>query len=179
MKKTAVALLLGLLGLAAAQAEKADSTKEATLEADQAVIDNVKQVSTLTGNVVLARGTLLLKAGKAIHTTDPAGYDFVSLYAAPGQTVSFRQKRDGGDLWVEGQAERVEYDGKTEIVQFFTKAKLRQLEGARTTEEITGDFISYNSRSEIFSVNAKSGGENVAGSGRVKMVLQPAKGGAK
>ena len=175
MKNIVTLGLLCLLCAGQAQAEKADSTKPAVLEADQGVLDNVKQISTLTGNVVLSRGTLLVKAGKAIATRDPSGYDFVTLYAAPGGTVTFRQKRDGGpDLWVEGQAERVEYDGKTEIVQFFTRAQLRQTENGRMTNEVNGDFISYNSRTEIFSVNAKAGGEAVPGTGRVKMILAPA-----
>jgi lipopolysaccharide export system protein LptA len=175
MKKLIVLGMLGLLA-GAVQAERADSTKEVVVDADRFVLDDVKQITTLFGNVVLTRGTMVVKAGRAVATKSAAGDDFVTLYAAPGGTVTFRQKRDGGpDMWVDGQAERVEYDGKTELVQLFNKARLKQTESGRTTNEVNGDFISYNSRTEIFSGNARSDGESVPGTGRVRIILTPAK----
>jgi lipopolysaccharide export system protein LptA len=60
---------------------------------------------------VLTRGTLLMKSTKAVVKEDPEGYHVRGADSAPGKQATFRQKRDGGpDLWVEGQAERIEYD---------------------------------------------------------------------
>ncbi|MGB7479657.1 MAG: lipopolysaccharide transport periplasmic protein LptA [Burkholderiaceae bacterium] len=172
-------LLLGLLALNLAcigsvHAEKADSEKPTNVEADQMDYDDVRQINTFTGQVVLTRGTLVMKAGKMVVTTDPAGYQSATLYAAPGKLATFRQKRDGGpNLWVEGEAERMEYDGKTEVVKLFSKARVRRLEGAKVTDEVSGEFISYDSRAEFYSVNNTASGTSKPGAGRIKAIIQP------
>lgn len=161
-------------GASAAFAEKADATQPTNVEADQMAYDDVKQVNTFTGNVVLTRGTLIMKAQKMIVTQDPAGYQYATLLAAPDGLATFRQKRDGGpDLWVEGEAERIEYDGKTEIVKLFSKAKLTRLEGTKVTDQVEGAFISYDSKAEFYTVNNMATGESKPGGGRIKAVIQP------
>lgn len=171
-------LLLPLLLLAAvcgvARAEKADSTKPTNIEADQMVYDDVRQVKTFTGNVVLTRGTLLIKAGRVVLTTDQYGYEYAVLYAAAGSLASFRQKRDGGpDLWIEGQAERIEYSEQTEISKLFNRAHIQRMEGKRVTDEVNGEYISYDSRAEFYSVNNTASGESKPGAGRITAVIQP------
>lgn len=169
---TLMALHLSITGIA--HAEKADSEKPTNVEADQMAYDDVKQINTFTGDVVLTRGTLIMKAGKVVVVTDPAGYQFATLYAAPGKLATFRQKRDGGpDLWVEGESERMEYDGKTEIVKLFAKAHVKRLEGNKPTDDVAGEFISYDSRAEFYSVNNTVNGESKPGAGRIKAVIQP------
>ena len=94
MKRFAAAVSLALCAFAA-HAEKADSEKPTNIEADQMAYDDVKQVNTFTGNVVLTRGTLVMHAQKLVVTVDPAGYQFATLYAPPGGLATFRQRRDG------------------------------------------------------------------------------------
>ena len=170
-------LLLFTLNMAAASAvhaEKADSDQPTNVESNQMAYDDVKQVNTFTGNVVLTRGSLIMKANKMVVTQDPAGYQYATLYAAPGAAATFRQKRDGGpNLWIEGEAERIEYDGKAELLKLFSKAKMRRLEGVKTTDEAQGEFISYDSHAEFFTVNNTVAGESKSGAGRVKVVIQP------
>lgn len=167
-------LVLNIAGTGIVHAEKADADKPTNIEADQMLYDDVKQINTFNGNVVLTRGTLIMKANKVVITQDPAGYQFATLYAAPGKLATFRQKRDGGDdLWIEGQAERIEYDGKAELVKLFSNAKIRRLEGNKPTDEVEGEFISYDSRAEFFSVNNTASGASKPGAGRIKAVIQP------
>lgn len=169
-------LLWMLVALVAgnAQAEKADSEKPTNVEADQMAYDDVKQINTFTGNVILTRGTLIMRAHKLIVTQDPAGYQYATLLAAPGGVATFRQKRDGApNQWVEGQAERIEYDGKSEMVRLYSKAKMRRLEDTKATDEVEGEFISYDSRAEFFTVNNTPSGENKPGGGRIKAIIQP------
>jgi lipopolysaccharide export system protein LptA len=167
-------LILSTAMTGEARAEKADSDKPTNVEADQMAYDDVKQINTFTGNVVLTRGTLVMRGGKLVVTQDPAGYQFATLSGVPGKLATFRQKRDGGpDLWIEGQAERIEYDGKVELVKFFSKAKMRRLEGSKPTDEVEGEFISYDSRAEFFAVNNTPTGESKPGGGRIKAVIQP------
>lgn len=173
MKRIVTALLLSACAVAA-YAEKADSEKPTNIEADQMAYDDVKQINTFTGNVVLTRGTLIMKAQKLVVTQDPAGYQFATLFAPQGGVATFRQRREGGaNQWVEGQAERIEYDGKAELVKLFSKAKMRRLEGNAPTDEVEGEFISYDSRAEFFSVNNTASGQSKPGGGRIKAVIQP------
>lgn len=166
--------VLNMMAGSCAYAEKADANKPTNVEADQMAYDDIRQINTFTGNVVLSRGSLNMKANKVVVTQDPAGYQFATLYAAPGGLASFRQKRDGGpNLWIEGQAERIEYDGKAEIVKLFSKARIRRLDGNKPTDEVEGEFISYDSKSEFFSVNNTPSGVSKAGAGRVTAIIQP------
>jgi lipopolysaccharide export system protein LptA len=153
-------------------AERADSNKQTIIDADSATGDDVTQTRTLVGNVVLQRGTLLMKAGRAVVKTDPEGYVYATFYAAPGGLATFRQKRDGGDIWDEGEAERIEYDNKLEIVKMFSKAKITTLEGKRKTQEVQGPYLSYDSRKEVYSVENDVSGTTKANGGRVRMVIE-------
>ncbi len=169
-------LVLGVAVVNNTYAEKADSEKPTNVEANQMAYDDVKQINTFTGNVILTRGTLIMKAEKMVVTQDPAGYQFATLFAgSTGGLATFRQKRDGGpNLWIEGQAaDRIEYDAKTEIAKFFSKAKVKLLDGPKPTDEVEGEFISYDSRAEFYSVNNMANGESKPGAGRIKAVIQP------
>lgn len=174
MNKLFLSAALLLAALSVARAEKADSSKPTQITFDQLDADDVKQVKTFTGNVVLTRGTLLMKSPKAVVTEDPEGYQYVVLNSASGVQATFRQKLDGaGDQWVEGQADRIEYDGKTELVKLFAKARIKRLEGSKPTSQVDGEFISYDSRKEFFAVKNTSTGESKPGGGRSTMVIQP------
>lgn len=174
MKKILLLSLFSLLAMGTAHAEKADSDKEAVITAKRIQGDDIKQTHTLTGDVMLVKGTLTMKAGRALITEDPQGYQFITFWADAGKLATFRQKRDGaGDLWVEGEAERVEYNNKTEVVKLFNKAKLTRLEGSKPTDVANGAFISYDSRNELFNMENSNSGTSTAGAGSVRMVIQP------
>jgi len=161
--------------LSAAHAEKADLNKPTNVEANRMFYDESKQTNTFIGNVVLTRGSLVMHADKLLVRQDQAGHQFATLYASPGGTTRFRQKRDGGkDLWIEGNAsDRIEYDTKTEIAKLFKQARVKMLDGSQITDEVEGEFISYDSRAEFYSVSNSVSGESKPGSGRVKAVIQP------
>jgi lipopolysaccharide export system protein LptA len=109
-------------------AEKADSTKPTNIEADQ-MVDDVRQVKTFTGNVVMTRGTLIIKAGRVVLTTDQYGYEYAVLYAAPGAGELPPEARRRPDLWIEGQAERIEYSEQTEVSKLFQRAHIQRMDG--------------------------------------------------
>lgn len=170
----AMLLSLGLMVSQNVRAEKADSSQPTNIEADHMDYDDLKQVNIFTGNVRLVRGTLILKGQKLVIRQDAAGYQHGTVYGHQGGVAHFRQKRDGGpNLWIEGQAERIEYDGKTEIAKFFSKAKLTRLDGVKMTDEVQGEFISYDARKEFYSVNNTPSGQSKPGAGRIKVVIQP------
>ncbi|KQZ27693.1 lipopolysaccharide transport periplasmic protein LptA [Duganella sp. Root1480D1] len=163
-----------LLGVAApALAEKADSYKPTNISYGSMDIDDVKQITILLGGVKLTRGTLTMTAERAYVKQTPDGYQQVTLFG-DGKKATFRQKRDGaGDQWVEGDADRIEYEEQVELVKMFNKATIRRLEGGKQNDEVQGEFISYDSRKEFFSVRNTSSGESKPGGGRGTMVIQP------
>jgi len=173
MKKLFAAAILSLLSLGAS-AERADSLKEAVIKFDSLDVDEVTQTRILTGNVVVTRGTLTLKSDRALVKETPEGYMSVTLTSGPGRVATFRQKRDGGpDLWVEGQAERIEYEERVELVKLFSKAIVRELEGGRLTNELDGAYIAYDNRKEVATVRNDASGESKVGGGRGTLIIAP------
>lgn len=178
MMKTSL-LMTGLLtalltALPAAHAERADSLKKTEMKSEDASSDLVSKVTHLTGNVEIRRGTLLIKADKAVVTEDPQGYKRIVLTSNKGsKPVFFRQKRDGGaDQWLEGEAARVEYDDKTEVVDLLVEAKARRTTDGAVTDEVSGEHISYKANEERYFVTQLPGGATT-GDRRGTMVLQP------
>ncbi|MDN4059664.1 lipopolysaccharide transport periplasmic protein LptA [Massilia sp. YIM B02769] len=173
MKNIFAAAILSLLSLSAF-AERADSLKQAVIGYDSLDVDEVTQTRILVGNVVVTRGTLTLKSDRALLKETPEGYMSVTLTSNPGRVSTFRQKRDGGpDLWVEGQAERIEYDERQELVKLHSKAIVRELENGRLANELTGPFISYDNRKEVAAVRNDPSGESKVGGGRGTLILVP------
>jgi lipopolysaccharide export system protein LptA len=171
--KTIIAAILSLFALAA-HAERADSLKQATVDAAKVDLDQVSGNTVASGDVVITRGTLLIKSDKAVVAQAPDGYMTVTLTADPGKFATFRQKRDGGtDLWVEGHAQRIEYDERTEIVKLFNSAVVKQLENGRLTSEMNGQFISYDNRKEVAALRNDASGETKQGGGRTTVIFQP------
>jgi lipopolysaccharide export system protein LptA len=57
-------LIVGALHWGAAHAEKADRDKPMNIEADALRYDDLKQTSVFTGNVVLTKGTILIRGAR-------------------------------------------------------------------------------------------------------------------
>ena len=157
-----------------ALAEKADSQKTAYISAEQNVSDLKTNTTTFSGNVELTRGTLTVHAARAVVTESAEKAGTFVLFGEAGTPVSFRQKRDGGpDLWLEGSADRVEYNDKSEIVKFISKAKVRYMEGKRMLQEQVGEFLSYDGLNDVFIATNSSSGKHVPGGGRVTLTIEP------
>jgi lipopolysaccharide export system protein LptA len=89
-----------------ALAEKADRDKPMQLEANRMSIDDAKKIQTLEGDVVITKGTLILKAERIVITEDQYGFQKGSAFAGnSGKKATFRQKREGRDDYVEGEAQ--------------------------------------------------------------------------
>src|SRR5258708_7023660 len=89
--------------LCTAQAEKADRSKPMNIEADVGVADDLKQTTVFTGNVVLTKGTLLIRGAQLTYREDAQGYQFGTVTAEAGKLAFFRQKREGADEFIEGE----------------------------------------------------------------------------
>ena len=101
--------------LSGAHAEKADRDKPMNIEADKLVHDDPQQRSVFTGKVVATKGTLIFRGDRLEVWEDGQAHQFGLLTPAPGQRAFFRQKREGLNEFMEGEAERVEYDGQAVV----------------------------------------------------------------
>ena len=167
---TAAGLCLLLSAALPVRAEKADREKPINIEADRVEVDDVKQESVFIGNVQITQGTLIIRGDRVIVRQDKQGFNYGISYGSAKAQAYFKQKRDGVDEYVEGWADRLEYDGRKENVQFFTRGRL--LRGA---DEVRGDFMIYEMTTEVFRV-VGGGAKAATGNnpqGRVRAVLQP------
>lgn len=167
----ALIVLVGLAGLAnqLAQAEKADRQRPVNVEADKMQYDDIKQINIFSGNVRLTKGSIVITGDRIVIKQDPEGFQHGTAFGKP---ATFRQKREGVDQYVEGCGAQLEYDGKTEIVKFRDNAQLKRYEGERLTEEVYGTSIIYESLSEFFTVDGRTGAKREV-PGRVKVIIQP------
>ena len=168
-------LLLALLGSLPAWAEKADRLQPMNVEADSLRVDDANQISTFTGNVVVSKGTIRIRGQQVEVRQDEQGNQFGVVLAAPGQLAFFRHKREGVDEFIEGEAQRIDYNGQADTVRFTGQAVMRRFKGATLNDETRGGVIVYDNRSETFTVDsgAKPAPENP--SGRVRAMLTPAR----
>lgn len=156
------ALCIGLLA-SPAHAEKADRDKPVNLEADTVTLDDIRKISVYQGNVILSQGTLMLRADRVQVTQSAGGLDKV---VATGRPVSFRQKLDGREEFIEGYAGRIEYDGTNSQLELIGEARLR-----RGGDELRGAQISYNANTEFYKVIGQADAQ--APAGRVRAVIRP------
>ena len=150
-------LVLGALlagGASPVRAEKADRTKPMNIEADALRYDDLKQTSVFTGNVLVTKGTIIIRGARIDVRQDPEGYQYGIVTAAPGKLAYYKQKRDSGtDEWTEGESEVIEYDSRADNVKFIRRAVMRRLIGSKVNDETTGAMIVYDQSNDTFTVN--------------------------
>lgn len=173
-------ILGGALALAAlpAQAERADRDKPMNIEADALRHDELQQTSVFTGRVVVTKGSIVLRGARLEVRQDAEGHQSGVVTAESGKRAFFRQKRDtpaGAPAeFVEGEAERIEYDGRADRVRLVTRAQLRRYREATLSDEITGALIVYDNTTDVFTVDgAPRQGQGGGSQGRVRAVLAP------
>ncbi len=170
MPAISIACLLAALLMMATltgHAEKADKDKPIDLEADTVTVNDAKKTSTYTGNVILTQGTLIIRGDKLVIVEDIHGFQHSTSYGNP---TTFKQKMEGKNEFMEGSGQRIEYDGRMDKVQLYTKAWVK-----RGDDIVHGDYIMYDANAEYAEVIG--GGSQAATpatpSGRVRAIIQP------
>ena len=168
MKISVLALAIAAAALAApAGAERADREKEIVVGADRLTADDANRTSNFEGNVVVTQGTMRMTAGQVTVKEDAERH---KVYVATGAPVTFRQKRDKVDEWVEGFADRAEFDDRNDVLRLYNRAKVKS-----NQNEITGDFISYDMKREVAEVSGAPPGKVAPTDSRVKVIILPPK----
>ncbi len=181
--KYSIALILAALAFTGgfAHAESADRDKPMNVEADAMRYDDLKQTNVFTGNVVMTKGTIIIRGARVDVRQDAEGYQYGVVTAAPGKLAFFRQKRDGGDEFIEGEAEEIYYDSKADNVRLVRRAIMRRYLGTKLSDETTGAEINYHNTTGVFTVDGNvrnlaagnAGTAAPASGGRVRAMLTP------
>lgn len=164
MLPACLCLLAVLAAAPAAHAERGDRDKPIQAEADKLTLDNAAKISVFEGNVVITQGTLRITGDRVVLREEKDGNRHAS---GIGRQATFHQKRDDVDEYVDGASDRFEYDGKGNLLELFGHANLK-----RAQDDIHGEYISYDTRTEFFKVNGSAVGAS-PGTGRVHVTIQP------
>ena len=165
-----IAALFAFLLTAAgpALAERTDRDKPTQLEANRMSSDDARRVSIFEGNVVLTKGTITLRGDRIVVRVDAEGFQHATV---TGNPVRFKQKTDPSQgrpgVWTEAEAQRLEIDEKNDRIELFDKARV-----TRDQDEVRGDYVLLDQRSDFLSVTAGKGAAPSA-EGRVRAVIQP------
>ncbi|OYV31578.1 MAG: lipopolysaccharide transport periplasmic protein LptA [Thiomonas sp. 20-64-9] len=182
MKRVARILLLTLLCAPSLAlpvlAAKTDRNQPIHIEADAMRYDDVHQTSVFTGNVVVTKGSLVLRAATVDVRQAPDGYQYATAIAAPGQLATFQQQLDTAPgqptQTMDGAAQRIEYDGKTDVVTLRGQAMLSRLIDGKLADRSQGNVIAYNQITDVFTVEGGAQGATATNpGGRVRVMLTP------
>lgn len=161
-------LSLCLLATQNVLAEKADRDKPMQLEANRITIDDAKKIQILEGDVLVTKGTMSLKADRIVITEDQYGFQKGTAFGGKDGLARFRQKREGVEEYVDGEAERIEYNSNSEVAELFHRAWVKSGE-----DQVRGDYIRYDAVSEKYLVTAGENRDPKGPPARVRAIIQP------
>mgnify|MGYP003550986233 FL=1 len=165
--RIAIPLILAMLSQPVL-AERADRDKPLQLEANRISIDDAKKIQILEGDVIIIKGTMMLRADRVVITEDQYGFQKGVAFGGKDGLARIRQKREGKDEYSEGEAERIEYNTNSEVAEFFHRAWVKSGE-----DQVKGDYIWYDGISEKYLVTAGQNRDPKAPPARVRAIIQP------
>ncbi|MFG6447716.1 lipopolysaccharide transport periplasmic protein LptA [Roseateles sp. BYS180W] len=167
-----VAAVAALSLCSAAHAAKEDRDKPLIFEAlKQGRYEGARQAMELSGNVVLTKGSMLLRAERLTLQADAQGYQRAQAHGAVGQQVTFQQDRDQPGEVIHGRADRIEYDERSDMVRLIGNAEIQTRRGSVITSAFSGAQISFNARTEVLDVNPGASAPNPGG--RIRGMVMP------
>ncbi len=153
-------LLLLALYSAGVSALESDGDQPIIIDSDRATYDDVKAISTYTGNVVSIQGSIKVGSDKlVVYFIDGEADKMVFT----GNKAKFKQTPHEGDKDITGEALTGEYYPKKDLLILIDKATVWEGSGAYTS-----DVIEYDLKTSLVKA-----GEKESASKRVHVVLQP------
>ena len=173
---TLMALVLSLGGFALwAHAEKEDREEPLHFVADAARVEEAKKLEILTGNVDLTKGSMFMHAERVDIQQSSQGAQTATATGGRGGRSYFKQNRDATDEVIEGEAEKIVYDGSNDTVLLIGRAVLRRLSSGVQTDEVNGPRIRYDNKRSVYQVIGADSNDSAApsSSGRVSGFITP------
>lgn len=131
-------------------ADRDDSSKPMNFKSVSAHMDDLRKTYNYVGQVRMTQGTRLLTADKVVIKQDAAGFSKSVATGSPQKLAYVKQRENDGKGWMEGWAERIEYDDRTDKLYFFDQAHLKT-----SKDEAKGEVIIYDNVTERYQVLAK------------------------
>jgi lipopolysaccharide export system protein LptA len=166
-------LILACLMLASQQAHSLESDKKqvTTIDANQMTYSEKSSVNVFTGNVLLTRGSLVIRGDKLTLTERNDGSQFAVVEGKPARFKQQRDSRTAGEvLLINGAANSIEFDGSKSIVTLTGAASIEKSTNGQLTESISGTRITYEQNTEFLNVVGTPGS---SGQSRVQAVIKP------
>lgn len=131
-------------------ADKQDATQPMKLKSERATLDDYKKTYDYLGTVYMTQGTRRLTADRLLIKEDTAGFHQNTAFGNPQQLAHIKQRENSGKGWMEGWAQRIEYDDRTDKFTFFDNARIKT-----SNDDATGDVIIYDNLTERYQILAK------------------------
>ena len=167
MKKWFITSLVLALSSSIALADASDKEKPISVEATSFKANQVDQIATYSGNVVVRQGTLKMTGAKLIITENAKGYRQMEL---TGKKAQFRQRRapstKGIEEWFEAEAQRIVYEEASGIITLYQNAKVARTENGIVKDQTEGNRIVYDSHRSRTIIQGST-------SGRASTVIAP------
>jgi len=155
---TAIVVVFLLAWISHAQALESDLQQPINVQADKSEFDEKAGTQTLSGNVEISQGSMLITAEEiTIGLKDNA----LHTISGSGDPIRFQQENEAGDI-MKGAAEKIIYDAIAGTLTLRGAATLSQ-----PRQNLVSDLIIFDARSQ--KVNAEGGGDT----GRVSIQLLP------
>jgi len=155
----------------AALAQPATEAPDVLVLSDALTYDDIKKVSVFTGNVLLTRGTMTLRAHVLQLREDDKGNQSGTATAAPNELVFVRQENPQDFEVIEAKGLRAEYDSQREEIEMIGQAVVTRLICGKPFDTISGARVIYRQKTDTYEAR---GGANSAGpGGRVRSLAQP------
>lgn len=156
---SAALAVLAVLAAPAARAGQSDRECDTLASADRSTLDELQQVSILSGHVVLTRCSMRMEGERMEQRQDAQGYQHYTVTAADGGLASFHERRDpprpGVESTIDGVAERIEYDEHTDIIRLSRHAVVKLFENGVKRDELGGEVILYDARRSTYEVDGR------------------------
>ena len=134
--------------------------------------NDAKKESTFSGNVVMTRGAMTLRADKLVMHEDAQGFQFGTATVNQGNLVFVRQETPEKFEVVEAKGLRAEYNGKTKEIEMIGDAVVTKFVCGKPFDKISGDRVKYNQETNIYEAFSKPGASSTQG-GRVRSIATP------
>ncbi|HEY8220209.1 MAG TPA: lipopolysaccharide transport periplasmic protein LptA [Methylobacter sp.] len=160
LRKSHCCLLLLALYSAGAWALESDADQPIVIDSNTATYDDVKAISTYTGNVVSIQGSIRVNSDKLVVYFVNGEADKLVFTGTPAK---FKQTPNEGAQDITGEALTGEYYPKKNLLVLIDKATVWRESGAYSS-----DFIEYDLKTSLVKA-----GEKETASKRVHVILQP------
>lgn len=166
-----LAISIPVAGAYAQQAGDTPDEPDTVVLSDTLHYDDVNRTSTFTGNVILTRGAMTLRADKLVTREDEQGQQHGTATMDGKGLVRIRQENPEKFEVLVATGIRADYDGAAGTVTITGQATvIREICGI-AYDNVRGSRIVYNEKTATYQA---FGGQDSAGAGgRVRSMAQP------